>query len=193
MGEELDAEWAVRKSHLNEGCVRLCSKNLNDINCHLSVAQANVLSQINVTQDSNDNQGLSHSNLVVFRGLLWADSFTQINTIACFYEETINVFSLLCRLMRRENGLYLSVMQRRLQKSNMVLLSAHNQQRKEQRQRLKWLPNELQEFSNVLMFPYDQIWIYCVFARYRNHWQILPQEQLTGYSAFSEEFIFEGN
>ncbi len=64
--------------------------------------------------------------------------------------------------MRRENGLYLSVMamQRRLQKSNTVLLSAHNQQRKEQRQRLKWLPNELQEFSNVLMFPYDQIWIY---------------------------------
>lgn len=45
-------------------------KNLNDINCHLSVAQANVLSQINVTQGSNDNQGLPHFNLVVFRGLL---------------------------------------------------------------------------------------------------------------------------
>lgn len=81
-------------------------------------------------------------------------------------------------------------MQTRLQQSNMVLLSAHNQQRKEQRERLEWLPNEQQEFSNVLMFPYDQIWIYWAFffAHYRNHWQILPQEQLAAYSASSEEF-----
>lgn len=54
-------------------------------------------------------------------------------------------------------------MQKRLQQSNMVLLSTHNQQRKEQRERLEWLPNEQQEFSNVLMFPYDQIWIYWAF------------------------------
>lgn len=62
--------------------------------------------------------------------------------------------------MRRENGLYVW----RLQKSNTVLLSAHDQQRKEQRQKLKWLPNELQESSNVLMLSYDQIWIYCAFC-----------------------------
>lgn len=82
-------------------------------------------------------------------------------------------------------------MQKRLQQSNMVLLSARNQQRKEQRERLEWLPNEQQEFSNVLMFPYDQIWIYMGFffcAHYRNHWQILSQEQLAAYSASSEEF-----
>lgn len=36
-------------------------------------------------------------------------------------------FSLFCRLMRRENGLYLSPMMRHLQKSNTVLLSARNQ------------------------------------------------------------------
>lgn len=53
-------------------------------------------------------------------------------------------------------------------------------------------------FSNVLMFPYDQIWIYCVFfsfffAHYRNHWQILSQEQLAEYSPFSEGFVFEGH
>lgn len=68
--------------------------------------------------------------------------------------------------MRRENDLYLSVMalQTHLQKSNTVFLSARNQRRKEQRQKLKWLPNELQEFSNVSMLPYDQIWIYSAFC-----------------------------
>lgn len=35
-------------------------------------------------------------------------------------------------------------------------LSAHNQQRKEQRERPQWLPDEQQDSSNVLMFPYDQ-------------------------------------
>lgn len=37
-------------------------------------------------------------------------------------------------------------------------------ERKEQRQKLKWLPNELQEFSNVLMSPYDRTRIYCAFC-----------------------------
>lgn len=53
-------------------------------------------------------------------------------------------------------------------------------------------------FSNVLMFPYDQIWIYCVFLFFfllviENHWQILSQEQLAEYSPFSEGFVFEGH
>lgn len=131
--------------------VPVSTKNLNDINCHLSVAQANVVSQIDVTQGSNDNQGLSHSNLVLFRGLLCADSFTQINTIACFYEETINVFSLLGWLMRRENGLCLGVMAtlRRLQASSAAPLSAHKQQRKNKGRRWN---GSLMNYTSVLMF-----------------------------------------
>lgn len=84
-------------------------------------------------------------------------------------------FSLFCRLMRRENGLYLGPMMRHLQKSNTVLLSARNQQRG-QRVGLKRLPGERQEFSNVPPLPYDQIWIYSPPTRSRNHQQILPQE-----------------
>lgn len=72
-------------------------------------------------------------------------------------------FSLFCRLMRRENGLYLSPMMRHLQKSNTVLISTHNQQRREQRVGLKWLPDERQEFSNVPTRSYDQLWIYSFF------------------------------
>lgn len=72
-------------------------------------------------------------------------------------------FSLFCRLMRRENGLYLSPMMRHLQKSNTVLLSTHNKRRREQRVGLKRLPDERHEFSNVPTLPYDQLWIYSFF------------------------------
>lgn len=72
-------------------------------------------------------------------------------------------FSLFCRLMRRENGLYLSPMMRHLQKSNTLHLFTHNQQRREQRVGPKWPPDERQEFSNVPTLPYDQLWIYRVF------------------------------
>lgn len=75
-------------------------------------------------------------------------------------------FSLFCRLMRRENGLYLSPMMRHLQESNTVLLSSRNQQRG-QRVGLKRLPDERQEFPNVPTLPYDQIWIYSSPTRYK--------------------------
>lgn len=77
--------------------------------------------------------------------------------------------------------------------------SAHNQQRKEQRERRQWLPNEQQDSFNVLMFPYDQnmdllgFFLFSCLAHYRNHWQILPQEQLAANGPSSEEFFFEGN
>lgn len=69
-------------------------------------------------------------------------------------------FSLFCRLMRRENGLYLSPMMRHLQKSNTALISTHNQHRRGERVGLKWLPDEGKEFSNVPTLPYDPLWIY---------------------------------
>lgn len=65
--------------------------------------------------------------------------------------------------MRRENGLCLGVMGRRLQTSIAAPLSTHNRHGKENKDNLKRLPNELQESSNVLMLPYDQIWIHSAF------------------------------
>lgn len=99
-------------------------------------------------------------------GFCEATALHKLTQLPVFYEETINVFSPPLPANEERNSLYLSVtaMQRRLQKSNTVLLSSHKQQRKEQRQRLEWLPDELQEFSHVLMFPYDQIWIYSAFC-----------------------------
>lgn len=99
-------------------------------------------------------------------------------------------FSLFCRLMRRENSLYLSAMMRHLQKSNTVLLASPNQQRREQRVGMKWLPDERQEFSNVPALPYHQIWIYSLFS---DSLQKSLADSATGtVPAPSEGFIFEG-
>ena len=62
-------------------------KHLNDINGRLSAPRLNVLSQINATPGSNDNQGLliliwTRQEAFVCRQLCW-----QITTMTCFYEK----------------------------------------------------------------------------------------------------------
>lgn len=69
-------------------------------------------------------------------------------------------------LMRRETAGISALWQRTgvCRRATWCSYPHAQQQRKEQRRRLEWIPNELQEFSNVLMFPYDQIWIYSAFC-----------------------------
>lgn len=84
----------------------------------------------------------------------------KLTQLPVFYGKTINVFfSSPCfsRLMSKgKKGGFVRWGWNVCWWSNTMLLSTHNQQRKEQRERPQWLPNEQQDSSNVLMFPYDQ-------------------------------------
>lgn len=129
----------------------------------------------------------------------------KLTQLPVFYGETINVFffSLLQSANeQREKGGLVRWGWNVCWWSNTVLLSffirptTNREKNKESA-----LNGSLMNNKTPLMFWCShmiRIWIYrgspfFCWAHYRNHWQILPQEQLAANRPSSEEFFFEGN